>query len=151
MSLHAVCVCVRVRVCPCRVGNLLGEGLHRTARKAGWLCVAIGGAFMAVCALLIGVLHDHIGKIFTSDPEVLAIAASLWPMVVLFQVSSVAPVCSNQQPGTDEKLAAARAAGCVRVQLHAAWLLTGAFGGYCAVGAACVRGGDEQGLGGDTL
>lgn len=36
-----------------RIGNLLGEGFPLTARKSGWLCVALGGIFMSVCAVVI--------------------------------------------------------------------------------------------------
>ncbi len=35
------------------MGNLLGAGMPNTARKSGWLCVAIGGTFMFVCACII--------------------------------------------------------------------------------------------------
>lgn len=52
------------------VGNLLGEGLPRTARTAGWLTTGLGGGFMAVCAAIILGTRHVLGYVFTNDVEV---------------------------------------------------------------------------------
>ncbi|KAJ9505927.1 hypothetical protein QJQ45_017040, partial [Haematococcus lacustris] len=70
-----------------RVGNLLGLGMPRTARLSGWLCVAIGGSFMATCAVAILAARHSIGRIFTNDPVVVGIIATIAPFLALFQVS----------------------------------------------------------------
>ncbi|KAL6751937.1 mate-domain-containing protein, partial [Haematococcus lacustris] len=70
-----------------RVGNLLGQGMPRTARLSGWLCVAIGGSFMATCAVAILAARHSIGRIFTNDPVVVGIIATIAPFLALFQVS----------------------------------------------------------------
>ncbi len=70
----------------CSVGNLLGLHMPRTARKSGWLAVAIGGTFMAVCAVVLLATRDSIGRIFSNDAEVVAIIATIAPMGALFQV-----------------------------------------------------------------
>jgi Na+-driven multidrug efflux pump len=52
------------------VGNLLGSGRPLVARMTSWLCVAIGGGFMAACAVVILSAKDVIGNIFTKDTQV---------------------------------------------------------------------------------
>lgn len=78
-----------------RVGNLLGEAMPRTAKKAGWLSVAIGGTFMAICAVVILSTRNVIGRIFTTDMEVITVVASIVPMVALFQVSDGLMGCAQ--------------------------------------------------------
>jgi len=72
----------------CRVGNLLGSGQPYVARLSAWLCVAVGGLFMAVFACIIMLTRNHLGKAFTpDDPAVISIMASIAPLAALFQVT----------------------------------------------------------------
>jgi MATE family multidrug resistance protein len=69
-----------------RVGNLLGSNEPDRARDAAWLNVACGVSFMSLSGVAIALSRDNIGKIFTSDPQVIAAISSIAPICALFQV-----------------------------------------------------------------
>ncbi|KAF5833124.1 mate-domain-containing protein [Dunaliella salina] len=70
-----------------RVGNLLGSGQPYIARMSAWLCVAVGGMFMAFFAFIILVARDYVGFVFTNERAVVSVMASIAPLAALFQVS----------------------------------------------------------------
>ncbi|KAJ1492604.1 mate-domain-containing protein [Baffinella frigidus] len=70
-----------------RVGNLLGAGQPVRARHSSRVACLLIALVMAVIAGLIMLAKDYIGRIFTNDPEVVALVASLVPIYALFQVS----------------------------------------------------------------
>jgi Na+-driven multidrug efflux pump len=86
-------------VCPLpRVGNLLGSGQPHTARLSAWLCVAVGGIFMASNACVILLARNHVGRAFTNDAAVIAVMASIAPMAALFQVKELSVFVKMQAP-----------------------------------------------------
>lgn len=70
-----------------RVGNLLGAGQPRRARHSSLIACFLITIFMALLSGIIMLSGDFIGRIFTNDPEVVALVASLVPLYALFQVS----------------------------------------------------------------
>ena len=68
------------------VGHKAGAGDPRAARRAGWTGIGLCGAFMAVSALVILAGKDPIAALFTTDPDVRLLAASLLVFVAIFQV-----------------------------------------------------------------
>lgn len=73
----------------CRVGNLLGAGMPNTARKSGQIAITIGGSFMAVIAAVMLACRNLVGDVFSDDPEVIKVMASIVPLLCLFQVSGM--------------------------------------------------------------
>jgi MATE family multidrug resistance protein len=70
-----------------RVGQALGAGLPVDARKAGFTGIVMAGVFMACSALFLLVFRDMVVGIYTSDPQVKAIAISMLLMAAVFQVA----------------------------------------------------------------
>jgi multidrug resistance protein, MATE family len=70
-----------------RVGQALGRGETRTARRAGWTGIGLCGLFMVGSALVLFLFRDRIAAFYTSDPELLPLATGLLTMAMIFQVS----------------------------------------------------------------
>jgi len=70
-----------------RVGNLLGAGLPRLAQVSGRLAIVGSVSFMLVSAAIILGSRNVIGHIFSEDPQVISIMATIAPYAALFQVS----------------------------------------------------------------
>jgi MATE family multidrug resistance protein len=70
-----------------RVGNLVGAGRPHSAHKCGYLAVGAAGAFMALVAVNLLIFRHAIGRVFSDDPEVVAIMAGIAPFAALLQVS----------------------------------------------------------------
>lgn len=70
-----------------RVGQALGRGEPVAARLAGWTGIALCGLFMLVSAFVLFLFRDNIAAFYTSDPELLPLAAALLTMAMVFQVS----------------------------------------------------------------
>ncbi|KXZ51860.1 hypothetical protein GPECTOR_11g298 [Gonium pectorale] len=68
-----------------RVGNLLGAGLAHQASLAATLCVISGTLFQGTCGIIMYLLKDQLGYLFTSDPGVAARVASIAIFGVAFQ------------------------------------------------------------------
>lgn len=68
------------------VGHRAGAGDPRGARRAGWTGIGLCGAFMAVSAVVIFAGREPIAALFTADPDVRLLAASLLVFVAIFQV-----------------------------------------------------------------
>lgn len=69
-----------------RVGNLLGAHDREGAQRAAWAAVAMGAAFMSVSACVMFLLRAPIARIFSDDPEVIALAVSAFPAAAAFQL-----------------------------------------------------------------
>lgn len=66
-----------------RVGNLVGAAADW--RRAGFLSVAMGAGVMTSSALLFLVAPGPIGRMYNSDPEVIATIAAILPVAAAFQ------------------------------------------------------------------
>jgi MATE family multidrug resistance protein len=69
-----------------RVGNLIGAGEPRAAERAAWVAFALGGGVMACFALVFIAGRSIIPIAFTSDAAVVALAATLFPVVAAFEL-----------------------------------------------------------------
>lgn len=69
-----------------RVGNLIGAGEPRAAQRAAWVAFALGGGVMALFALLFVAGRSIIPLWFTPDAAVVALAATLLPVVAAFEL-----------------------------------------------------------------
>jgi MATE family multidrug resistance protein len=69
------------------VGHTLGRGEIEHGRHAGWLGIGLCAAIMFVSAILIVVFNDQIAALYTRDPAVRELAATLLLMAALFQLS----------------------------------------------------------------
>ncbi len=81
-------VCVGISVAATvRVGNALGRGDRPAMRKAGFAAILQVILFMTITAVLIGLLRYVIPGLYISDEEVIHIAAGLFLIAAVFQVS----------------------------------------------------------------
>ena len=69
-----------------RVGNLIGAGDPRGAQRAAWVAFALGGGVMTCFALLFVAGRWLIPYAFTRDAAVVALAATLLPIVAAFEL-----------------------------------------------------------------
>ncbi|MFU8894915.1 MAG: MATE family efflux transporter [Gammaproteobacteria bacterium] len=70
-----------------RVGQALGRGATRQARRAGWTGIGLCGLFMLVSALVLLLFRHQIAAFYTNDPELLPLATALLTMAMVFQIS----------------------------------------------------------------
>jgi len=66
-----------------RVGNLVGAG-HPWARSA-WVAVGMGAAAMTVSAVTFAVAPEPLARLYTPEPEVIALVVAVLPLAALFQ------------------------------------------------------------------
>jgi len=69
-----------------RVGNLLGRRDPRGAHRAAWIAVGMGAGVMSISAGAFVLLRHFLPALYTSAPEVVALAASVLPIAAVFQV-----------------------------------------------------------------
>ena len=69
-----------------RVGNLIGAGHPQAAQRAAWIAMAMGAGVMSVSAVGFVVFRDQLAMLFTPDPSVVALAASILPVAAAFQI-----------------------------------------------------------------
>lgn len=69
-----------------RVGNLIGAGRPRQAQRAAWVGLGMGATVMAGSALIFVLLRDTLPRLYTSDPGVIALCASILPIAAAFQI-----------------------------------------------------------------
>jgi MATE family multidrug resistance protein len=69
------------------VGHMLGRGEVDHGRRAGLLGIGMCAAIMAISAIAILVFNDQIAALYTRDPAVRELAATLLLMAALFQLS----------------------------------------------------------------
>jgi len=70
-----------------RVGQALGRGEARQARRAGWTGIGLCGLFMSLSAFVLFLFRDQIAAFYTNDPELLPLATALLAMAMVFQIS----------------------------------------------------------------
>ena len=68
------------------VGRAIGAKDPQAATRAGWTAISIGVAWALVAALMFALLGGPISRIYTSDPKVIAFAATLFLIAGLFQL-----------------------------------------------------------------
>jgi len=68
------------------VGHAIGAGHPARARRAGYLAIAMASAFMALMAVLLIAFPHSILRIYSPDPQVLAIGVPLLALAAAFQV-----------------------------------------------------------------
>lgn len=69
-----------------RVGNAIGRRDMPGARRAAVLCLALGAGVMALCGLAFHFAPRLLASLFTDDPAIVAMGASLIPIAAVFQV-----------------------------------------------------------------
>ena len=68
------------------VGRAVGRGDAAATRRAAGAGLAIGVGFMALSGLTMLAVPGLLARVYTAEPEVLAVAAALIPLAGLFQV-----------------------------------------------------------------
>jgi MATE family multidrug resistance protein len=66
-----------------RVGNLVGAG--QDWRRAGWTAVALGAGAMTFSAMVFLLVPAHVGRLYNTDPDVIALVATVLPLAAMFQ------------------------------------------------------------------
>jgi multidrug resistance protein, MATE family len=69
-----------------RVGQAVGAGDLRAARRSGTVGAALALSFMALAALVIAAVPQGIAAIYTADPQVQVVAVRLLTMAAIFQI-----------------------------------------------------------------
>ncbi len=68
------------------VGHAIGAGDPARARRAGWLALALGTAFMLSAAVVFLVAPKPLIELYTRDPQVMAVGPSLLWIAAAFQI-----------------------------------------------------------------
>jgi MATE family multidrug resistance protein len=68
------------------VGHAVGAGDAARARRAGWLALGLGTGFMLLAAIGLLAAPTALIKLYTHDPQVLAVGSSLLGIVAAFEV-----------------------------------------------------------------
>jgi MATE family multidrug resistance protein len=68
------------------VGHAIGAGDKARARRAGWLALGLGTAFMILAGIVFLVAPRPLIELYTSDPRVLAVGPTLLWIAAAFQV-----------------------------------------------------------------
>lgn len=69
-----------------RVGNLLGARRPHDAQRAAWVAMALGGGVMTLSATGFVLLRNWLPRIYTPDPDVIALCATVLPIAAAFQI-----------------------------------------------------------------
>lgn len=69
-----------------RVGNLIGAERSEQVQRAAWVAFGLGAGAMGLFGVVMIGLRDQLPRLYTSDPEVVAVCASLLPIAAAFQV-----------------------------------------------------------------
>ncbi|OJA16522.1 hypothetical protein AZE42_00654 [Rhizopogon vesiculosus] len=79
-----------------RIGNLLGEKNARRAGVSANAAILLSAALAAFFSVLLLIFRKSWGYLFNNDVEVVALVASILPLVALFQVfDSTCAICSG--------------------------------------------------------
>jgi multidrug resistance protein, MATE family len=85
------------------VGHAVGAGDKARARRAGWLALGLGTAFMILAGLVFLVAPRPLIELYTHDPRVLAVGPSLLWIAAAFQIfDGVQTVCTGALRGLGE-------------------------------------------------
>jgi MATE family multidrug resistance protein len=68
------------------VGHAVGAGDPERARRAGWLALGLGTAFMLLAAIVFVVAPGPLIGLYTRDPQVMAVGPSLLGIAAVFQI-----------------------------------------------------------------
>ena len=74
------------------VGRAVGEGAEGEVRRRAATAISVGAGFMAMTALIFLVLPGFLASLYSNDPSVLALAATLIPLAGIFQIFDGAQV-----------------------------------------------------------
>ncbi|OLB21579.1 MAG: hypothetical protein AUH15_08755 [Acidobacteriales bacterium 13_2_20CM_55_8] len=86
-----------------RVGQQLGRGDRAGAMRAGWSAIALGVAFMASSGLVFISIPKIIARLFSPDPNVIRVGASLLLVAAAFQLfDGVQTVATGALRGTGD-------------------------------------------------
>lgn len=69
-----------------RVGNLVGAGKTEAARHSSTLALRLGAGVMVASAIAFVAFRYSLPRLYTSDPEVIALAAGILPIAAAFQI-----------------------------------------------------------------
>jgi len=69
-----------------RVGHAIGRRDPAGARRAGWTAIVVGAAFMTFAAILFVTIPSWIARIFSPDPRVIHIGATLLLVAAVFEL-----------------------------------------------------------------
>ncbi len=69
-----------------RVGNAIGRGDMPGARRAAVVCLGLGAGVMSLFGLLFALAPRFLASLYSADPGVLAMGATLLPIAAAFQV-----------------------------------------------------------------
>jgi MATE family multidrug resistance protein len=69
-----------------RVGNLIGARDYSQAQRAAWIALAMGAGVMTISALAFILFRHGLPRIYTPDPEVIALCAAILPIAAAFQI-----------------------------------------------------------------
>ncbi len=69
-----------------RVGHAVGEGRPARARSTGFLGIGLGALYMLVCGVVFAIVPAPLVRLFTVDPDVVALGSDLVRVAALFQV-----------------------------------------------------------------
>ena len=85
------------------VGHAVGAGDKARARRAGWLALGLGTAFMILAGLAFFIAPKPLIELYTHDPQVLAVGPSLLWIAAAFQIfDGVQTVCTGALRGLGE-------------------------------------------------
>ncbi len=66
-----------------RVGNLVGA--RQDWRRAGWTAVVMGAGAMTFSATVFLLVPEWVGRTYNTDPDVIALVATILPLAAMFQ------------------------------------------------------------------
>lgn len=69
-----------------RIGRLLGAGRALEAQRSAWVAFGLGAAAMSVAAAIFVLARNALPRLYTDDPGVIAMAATILPIAATFQM-----------------------------------------------------------------
>jgi len=85
------------------VGHAIGAGDKARARRAGWLALGLGTAFMILAGIVFLIAPRPLIQLYTSDPRVLAVGPTLLWIAAAFQVfDGIQTICTGALRGLGE-------------------------------------------------
>jgi len=85
------------------VGRAVGANDPERARRAGWLALGLGTAFMLLAAVVFLVAPRPLIALYTRDPQVMAVGPSLLWVAAAFQIfDGIQTVCTGALRGLGE-------------------------------------------------
>jgi MATE family multidrug resistance protein len=109
-----------------RVGNLVGAGDLRGARRSALLALALGAGVMSLFALAFYFLRWRLPGLYSADPKVTAAAASILPIAAGFQMLDGTQVVASgilRGLGRTRPAAVATLVGYYLLALPLGWLM----------------------------